>query len=123
MKMNITVKNAMSDFEKNLVVKSIEFAKEQLESLRSLRKLNITVTLKKMQDDHGWVFHGPDKRDFEMRIANNYETIYDFVSTIMHEMVHVSQYIECGWTDEEGEKDAEFREERLTDWMWQENLI
>lgn len=123
MKMNITVKNAKYGFEKNLVVKSVEFAKEHLAILRPLRKLNITVTLKKMQDDHGWVMQGGGKRDYEIQIANNYETIYDFVSTIMHEMAHVAQYIETGYTDEEGEKDAEFREERLTNQMWQENLI
>ena len=105
------------------MVNAVKFAKEHLHVLRPLRKLSITVDLVSLKNDHGWAMNGPDEREFDITIASNYDSIRDFVSTIMHEMCHVSQYIEGGYTDEEGEKHSEEWEIKFTDWMWQEGLI
>ena len=50
---------------------------------------------------------------FDIEISNE-QSIRDFISTIMHEMVHVNQFA-TGVFDGDGEREAESREYELAD--------
>jgi len=42
--------------------------------------------------------------------------------TIVHEMIHVKQYVRNEWTGD-GEQEAEKLEDELTDELWKENIL
>ena len=58
---------------------------------------------------------------FDMTIANN-QSIRDFVATIVHEMVHINQYITGEW-EGDGEKEAEDNQYVIADKVWQEGIV
>jgi len=53
---------------------------------------------------------------------DNTQNIRDFVATIVHEMVHVNQYMTNVWSGN-GEKEAERLQYKLTDKIWKEGII
>jgi len=65
----------------------------------------------------------PDKKPntYVIRLNTNM-TIRDFVSTLIHEMIHVRQYIEGEWTGD-GERECGELEMHLTDELWRSGLI
>ncbi len=59
--------------------------------------------------------------EFDMTIANN-QSIRDFIATIMHEMVHVNQYITGEW-EGDGEAECVARQYELADQYWKEGNL
>ena len=55
-----------------------------------------------------------------MVVAN--QSLRDFVATIVHEMVHVKQWETQKWTGD-GEREAERLQYKLTDELWQEDVL
>ena len=58
---------------------------------------------------------------FDMTIANN-QSIRDFVATIVHEMVHINQYITGEW-EGDGEKECEEKQYAIADKIWKKGVI
>ena len=58
---------------------------------------------------------------FNITVANN-QSIRDFVATIIHEMIHVNQYITGTW-EGDGEEECEKKQFTLTDELWRQNTI
>jgi uncharacterized protein YjaZ len=57
-----------------------------------MRTLDIEVKLKDLKGEaFGYCMQGDDNRTYELEIDKNL-SLYDFFSTITHEMVHVKQY-------------------------------
>tara|TARA_Y100000034_G_C6784829_1_gene351022 strand:+ start:579 stop:836 length:258 start_codon:yes stop_codon:yes gene_type:complete len=77
-----------------------------------LRKLKISITIKKLDDCYGCC-EELEKRTFLIEIDNR-QTLKDFVMTIMHEMVHVKQYIRNEWIGD-GEAEAWNLQESMTE--------
>lgn len=53
---------------------------------------------------------------FSMTIANN-QGLRDYIATIMHEMIHVNQYVTQKW-DGDGEREAEYWQYKMADMFW-----
>lgn len=53
---------------------------------------------------------------FNITIAND-QSIRDFVATIVHEIVHVNQYVTGEW-EGDGEKECEEKQYAITDEIW-----
>ena len=57
-----------------------------------MKTLEIVVNLKDLKGQaYGYCMEGDNNREFELEIDKNLN-LYDLVSTICHEMVHVKQY-------------------------------
>ena len=63
---------------------------------------------------------GPARR-YSIKI-NPDQPIRDFVGTIIHEMIHVRQYLEGEWTHD-GERECGELEMLLTDELWRQGLL
>jgi len=55
-----------------------------------MRTLDIHVTIKKIDDAHGYC-HSESNREFEIEVDKRLQK-NQFISTVIHEMVHVWQY-------------------------------
>jgi hypothetical protein len=88
--MNLVEINGGNKFQREVVLKTINFMIDEL--LPRFRTLDITVNLKKMNDDAvGYCMMGDNNREFEIECSKEL-TLKDLVTTICHEMVHVKQY-------------------------------
>lgn len=74
--------------EKELITEVAYWAQKKL--LPRIRKMELIITVKKL-DIYGDVLNCED-RLFEMRL-NRGMNLYDIISTVCHEMVHIKQYI------------------------------
>ena len=121
--MNLMIKGGDKN-QRKLAKKVVNYCLIPMNMSR-LRRLNISMSIKKMNNCHGFCSEESNKRrEYTIVIANNYNTIREFIETIAHEMAHVKQYICGGWNDEqEAEDDAEHWEKRIADDMWEKNLI
>ncbi len=62
-----------------------------------------------------------DMTSFDITVAND-QTIRDFVATLIHELIHVNQYITNIWKGD-GEKECDDRQYPLTDKLWNEGIL
>ena len=62
-----------------------------------------------------------DDGGYDIEINFN-QPLRDFVATIVHEMVHVKQYVTGKWRGD-GEKECERLQYKLADKIWKEELI
>ena len=58
---------------------------------------------------------------YRITVAND-QSVRDFVATLMHELIHVNQYV-TGYWEGDGEKECEDRQYELTDQCWTEGTI
>jgi hypothetical protein len=58
---------------------------------------------------------------YSVSIATD-QYLRDFLATLMHELVHVYQWVRGEWEDD-GEKEAEDKQYELADEFWKEGLI
>ena len=58
---------------------------------------------------------------YKITVAND-QTIRDFVATLIHELIHVNQYVTGEW-EGDGEKECDDRQYPLTDECWAEGVI
>ena len=62
-----------------------------------------------------------DDGGYDIEISFN-QSLRDFVATIVHEMVHVKQYVTGKWKGT-GEREASNLQYKLTDKLWKENIL
>jgi len=62
-----------------------------------------------------------DEGGYNIEINVN-QSLRDFVATIVHEMVHVKQYVTGKWKGT-GEQEASNPQYKLTDKLWKENIL
>ena len=62
-----------------------------------------------------------DDGGYDIEICFN-QALRDIVATIVHEMVHVKQYVTGKWKGT-GEREASNLQYKLTDKLWKENLL
>ena len=109
--------------------------------LNRMRSLNIDVKLKNLKDgEFGFCDIQDDNRNFIIEVNKNV-SIKDFVSTIIHEMVHVKQYArnemngddmrwkskiipeDTDYMDLPWEKEAYRLEAKFIKLIWEENIL
>jgi len=76
-------------FERDIAYKTVHWCIQKL--LPRYRTLDITVTFKDLKGVYGYCMEGDNNRTFELEIAKGLG-LFDMISTICHEMVHVKQY-------------------------------
>jgi hypothetical protein len=69
----------------------------------------------------GQCSEGNKDNHFLIEVAKD-QTLRDFVATVVHEMVHVKQW-ETGKCRGDGEAEAERLQYKLTDELWEENIL
>ena len=78
--------------------------------------INIEL-VKELEDCYGDCVDGDEDNCYNITIATSTRHIRDLVATIVHEMVHLKQYVTGEWEDD-GEKEASDLEYELTDKFW-----
>jgi hypothetical protein len=76
-------------FERDIVEQTVAFCIRKM--MPRLRTLDIEIKVKKLKDAMGYCMMGDTNRDFELEIKSGMG-MYDLISTVCHEMVHVKQY-------------------------------
>ena len=89
--------------------------------ITSIIPRTITLTIEKLPDYCGECLPSRRPNDFIISISPD-QSIRDFVGTVIHEMIHVRQYIEGEWTGD-GERECGELEMLLTDELWRSGLI
>lgn len=75
--------------EREIAYKTVHWCIKKL--LPKYRTLDITVKIKKLDGVFGYCMEEDTNRTFTIEVAKGL-SLYDLVSTICHEMVHVKQY-------------------------------
>ena len=92
--------------------------------------IRIDARIKKLKDDAGYCEEkwepvvndeGHISAKYQITVAQN-QMLRDFVMTIVHEMIHVRQYVSGRWHGD-GEAEAWALQESYTDELWRENII
>ena len=123
-----------------LAEKTVMWSIEKL-GLKRMTSLNIDVNLKKLKEgEFGFCEIQDDNRNFTIEVNKNV-SIKDFVSTIIHEMVHVKQYARnemngydmqwkskiipeyTAYMDLPWEKEAYRLEAKFIKLIWEENIL
>ena len=86
--MNEVVVTGGSKAEKEIVEKAVYWCIKKL--LPRVRTLDIEVSIRKL-NVYGYCLEGDNNRHFELEIKKGL-SLYDLISTVCHEMVHVKQY-------------------------------
>ena len=86
-----------------------------------LNRVKIKLRFADIKSADGWV-EKLDNREFEITISKNYEAISLMTETIIHELVHVRQWITKKW-DDDGENEADEVSRDLSKMLWGANLI
>ena len=82
---------------------------------------DINVSLKPRFTDCYGTCVDNDEGGYDIEICFN-QSLRDFVATIVHEMVHVKQYVTGKWKGT-GEREASDLQYKLTDKLWKENIL
>ena len=77
--------------ERGMAEKIVSWCIRRLE-LHEVHPLHVEILIKKMNEDSGYCEPLQDDNSYKLTIANN-QSLRDFVMTVIHEMVHVNQYI------------------------------
>ena len=85
-----------------------------------VHKTDINVLLRTYTDCYGTCVDN-DEGGYDIEINFN-QPLRDFVATIVHEMVHVKQYVTGKWKGT-GEQEASNLQYKLTDKLWKENIL
>ena len=120
--------------------KTVLWSIEKL-GLKRMTSLNIDVNLKKLKEgEFGFCEIQDDNKNFTIEVNKNV-SIKDFVSTIIHEMVHVKQFArkemnafdmqwkskiipeDTDYMDLPWEKEAYRLEEKFVKLIWEENIL
>jgi len=85
-------------------------------------KTNIDVRIGKFRDYDCWGTCSEEENNkYHITIAND-QNIRDFVATVVHEMIHIKQFV-TGKCRGDGEKECERLQYKLTDELWKEDII
>ena len=81
---------------------------------------HISVSLGAYTDWYGTCIDNDDG-GYDIEISFN-QSLRDFIATIVHEMVHVKQYVTGKWKGT-GEQEANRLQYKLTDRIWKEGVV
>ena len=110
-----------TSFEQDVARKTVAWSIKRL-GLGRLRILKVYVSIKTVIGDYtGCCEEGDSKRSYIITISDD-QGLRDFVMTVIHEMIHVKQYVRNKWVGD-GEAEAERLQELLTDELWKENIL
>jgi len=87
--MNQVIVTGGKKFERDIVEQTVAFCIRKM--MPRLRTLDIEIKVKNLKDAMGYCMMGDTNRDFELEIKSGMG-MYDLISTVCHEMVHVKQY-------------------------------
>tara|TARA_Y100000034_G_C6860271_1_gene391435 strand:+ start:175 stop:534 length:360 start_codon:yes stop_codon:yes gene_type:complete len=109
-------------FERTIAEKTVSWCVQKL-GLSRIRTLEIRVLIEPVPDDcYGYCENTEgDNRSFKIAITNKQNLRY-FVMTLVHEMIHVKQYVRNKY-DGDGEEEAWELQEAMTDEIWKENIL
>tara|TARA_R100000008_G_C3501595_1_gene124007 strand:+ start:226 stop:606 length:381 start_codon:yes stop_codon:yes gene_type:complete len=110
-------------YKKEIAKKTVEWSVKRL-GLSKLKKLNILVKIKTLEgeDCDGYCEEISHKeRKYNIVISDN-QNLRDFVMTVIHEMIHVKQYVRKEWLID-GEPEAWGAQEILADEIWKDNIL
>jgi hypothetical protein len=108
-------------FEQSIVLETINWCFEE-GVLTSMPDISVEICKYKTYKCYGTcVERNDDMTSFNITVAND-QTIRDFVATLIHELIHVNQYITGIWKGD-GEKECDDRQYPLTDKIWKEGVF
>ena len=87
--MNIVEVTGGKAKERELVEATVNWCIKKM--MPRMRTLDIEVTLRNIDSAYGYCLEGSTNREFELDIRKGL-SLFDLVSTVCHEMVHVKQY-------------------------------
>ena len=119
MKLNLRVENYSDKKERMIVEKTINWSIERL-NLSRFHNLKLTVKLGHMPECYGYCQQMKD-REYIIGVDSK-QSLRNFVMTLIHEMIHVKQYLNKRWFGD-GEYEAEYLEEELTDELWASDIL
>ena len=116
---------------KELIKHSTPYRDQRIIALKvidwCLEEFGIYVNIKLKLGDYskfkcwGQCYEGNNEHHYTIEIAKD-QTLRDFVATVVHEMIHVKQWVTDEWQGD-GEAEAEERQYKLTDKLWKENIL
>jgi hypothetical protein len=86
-----------------------------------LNRIKIKVRFANIKSAHGWV-EQEGKREFVITISKDYEYLSELTSTILHELIHVKQWVTKEY-DGDGEDEADEKAREISNLLWKANLI
>ena len=119
----ITTVNGGSKCQQRFVLSVVHACIEHFSTLSEKEQLNINIELvKELEDCYGDCVDGDEDNCYNITIATSTRPIRDLVATIVHEMIHLNQYVTGVWEDD-GEQEASDLEYELTDKFWKQGKI
>ena len=107
--------------KKELANKAIEWCIKKF-GLSDIEDLKILVKVETLDDCWGYCEQEiPDSNSYIIGVEQT-QKLRDFIMTIVHEMIHLKQYITNEW-EGDGEEEAIELESKLTDELWKEGIL
>jgi hypothetical protein len=108
-------------FERDVATKTVVWSIKRL-SLSRIKGIDIFIKIKSLNNCAGYCEElNDDDRSFIIAVDNN-QSLRDFVITVIHEMVHVRQYVRNKW-EGDGETEAWSLQYSLADELWKDNIL
>tara|TARA_Y100000034_G_scaffold114926_1_gene151513 strand:+ start:326 stop:529 length:204 start_codon:yes stop_codon:yes gene_type:complete len=63
-----------------------------------------------------------EKREFVITISKDYEYLSELTSTILHELIHIKQWVTKEY-DGDGEEEADVQSRKIANMLWNASLI
>ena len=104
----------------DIAKKVVSWCKDQL-GLCDIDDLVIDIRIEDLGDCWGYCEQELDTNNFVVAVDPT-QSLRDFVMTVVHEMVHVKQYVNNKWWGD-GEEEAWALQELLTDRLWKEDIL
>ena len=105
--------------ERVIVEKTINWCIERL-NLTRFHNLKLNVKLGPIEECYGYC-HQIEDREYIIAVDNK-QSLRNFIMTLIHEMIHIKQYLNGKWFGD-GEYEAEYLEEALTDELWTSDIL
>ena len=87
-----------------------------------LKDITINITIKRESDWWGDCGEETEENHYGIMVCLK-QSLRDLVATIVHEMIHVTQWENNEWYETDGEKECEDLQYKLTDELWKENVL
>tara|TARA_Y100001938_G_scaffold144005_1_gene217776 strand:+ start:1481 stop:1840 length:360 start_codon:yes stop_codon:yes gene_type:complete len=119
MKLTLRVENYSDIKERMIVEKTINWCIDKLQLTR-FHSLKLRVKLDTIEECYGYC-QQIEEREYIIAIDNK-QSLRNFIMTIIHEMIHIKQFLTGKWNGD-GEDEAETLQEELTDELWGSDIL